>query len=156
MKKSLVSAFVFGLLSLPAFAEGLIVEQRAEVAVTIEMETGEIVEELRPAELVRPGETVVFTVHYENQLADAVENIVLEMPVPEEMVFVQGSAEYEGINTFYSVGDGTFRPWGELAIDDGAGTRGAGAEDVRAIKWVFTDSVPANTVNEISFRAVLK
>ena len=61
MKRTLVSAVVFGLMSLPAFAEGLLVEQRAEVAVSVEMETGETVEELRPAELVRPGETVVFT-----------------------------------------------------------------------------------------------
>ena len=120
MKRTLVSAVVFCLMSLPAFAEGLLVEQRAEVAVSVEMETGETVEELRPAELVRPGETVVFTVHYENQMAEAVENIVLEMPVPAEMVFVQGSADYEGVNTLYSVGDGVFHSWGELIIEDEA------------------------------------
>ena len=156
MKRTLVSAVVFGLMSLPAFAEGLLVEQRAEVAVSVEMETGETVEELRPAELVRPGETVVFTVHFENQMAEAAENIVLEMPVPEEMVFVQGSADYEGVNTLHSVGDGVFHSWSDLIIEDETGSRSAGADDVRAIKWVFTDAVPANTVDEISFRAVLK
>lgn len=156
MKKFLFSAALFGLISLPSFAEGLLVEQRAEVAVSIVTEAGETVEELRPAELVRPGETVVFTVHYENQMAEAVENIVLEMPVPEEMAFVQGSADYEGVETLYSVDGAVFFPWDELAVSDEAGARPAGAGDVRALKWVFTGAVPANTVDEISFRAVLK
>ena len=94
--------------------------------------------------------------HFENQMAEAAENIVLEMPVPEEMAFVQGSADYEGVNTLYSVGDGVFHSWSDLIIEDETGSRSAGADDVRAIKWVFTDAVPANTVDEISFRAVLK
>lgn len=154
--KTLFSAAMIGFLSLPALAEGLVVEQRAEIAVNVVMETGETVEELRPAELVSPGQTVVFTVHYENQLDSAAENIALHMPVPEEMIFVQGSADHDGVETLYSIDGADFFAWDELTIIDDAGERHADPSEVRMLKWVFVQPVAANTENEISFRAILK
>ena len=155
MKNTIFSVLLFGLISVPALAEGLLVEQRAEVVVSVELETGEMVEERRPADLVRPGETVIYTVHYNNTLDDAAENIVLQMQVPDEMVFVAGSAEHAGVTTLYSFDGETYAMWEELMAAGGDEAESVSSAEVRAIKWVFTEPVQANTEDEISFRAVL-
>ena len=71
------------------------------------------------AKLVKPGDYLRYSIHYENNLDAPAENIILTMPVPEVMDYVVGSAapksypyevSFDAGATFKLAEESTFSP----------------------------------------------
>ena len=110
------------------------------------------------ADVIVPGERIVYTLNYTNDDNVAASDIVLTMPIPKEVTFVEGSADTPGAPVSYSADDGqTFSTRQSLMVIDSTGDiRAAGAADLTHVRWVITGPVNAGTDGELAFSAVVK
>lgn len=111
-----------------------------------------------PADKVTPGETVVYSIRYKNDGAAPAGDIVLVMPVPKEVAYVEGSvAGQETASVSFSADGGeTYVARGRLTIVEGGEARPARGDEITHIKWTLTAPVAAKAEGEVSYKAVLR
>ena len=121
-------------------------------------EKGEKVIRLVPAPSAMPGEVLIFRIVYTNKGAEAAEDVQLTNPVPEHMVYVDGSAKGESATVVFSVDGGlTFNaPAALTVVDENGKARPAEPADYTHIKWLLEEPVPAGREGTVSFKARLK
>ena len=155
----------FSILALSAavFASGisanaLTATQKVEKEVTIQQADGTSVTKLISADEVTPGEKIVYTVSYINDSAEAATDIVLAMPVPSDVRFLEGTADRSGAIVRYSAdGGASFVTRDALVLPAvGGGTRAAGSDDITHIQWRIAGPVAVGTSDEITFKARLR
>ena len=130
----------------------------AEVEQTVLDQEGRSSVKRVPATKVTPGTEVIFTILYENVSQQAVENAVITNPIPEQMLFREGSAGGGGALITYSVDHGqSYDLPAKLFLQDQAGRKfPARAQDYTHVRWTFETPLPPGAKGEVSFRAVLK
>lgn len=111
-----------------------------------------------PADKVTPGETVVYSIQYRNEGAAPAGDIVLVMPVPKEVAYVEGSVEGEesASVSFSADGGETYVARGRLTVVEGGEARPARGDEITHIKWTLTTPVAAQAEGEVSYKAVLR
>lgn len=111
-----------------------------------------------PADKVTPGETVVYSIKYKNDGADPAADIILVMPVPKEVAYVEGSIDGDdGASVSFSADGGeTYVARGRLTIVEGGETRPARGDEITHVKWTLTAPVAARAEGEVSYKAVLR
>jgi len=111
-----------------------------------------------PADKVTPGETVVYSIRYKNEADAPAGDIVLVMPVPKEVAYVEGSvAAADGANVSFSAdGGATYVARGRLTVVEGGETRPARGDEITHIKWTLTAPVAPKAEGEVSYKAVLR
>jgi uncharacterized repeat protein (TIGR01451 family) len=133
---------------------------RAEVEVVVQDPAGaKVVTRVDAAATkVVPGTEVIFTTGYRNLGTAPVDNAVIVNPVPENTVYVSGSAEGEGTRITFSVDGGkTYDVPARLTVTGPDGTaRQAGAEDYTHVRWEFTTSIPAGAEGSVAYRAIVE
>ena len=87
-------------------------------------------------------------------VADAAQVLILDLPVSEEMRYVEGTASYPDHLLFSLDGGHRFAPLHELRKPDAAGLRPATAEDVTTLRWQVP-VVPGQRI-EVSYRAAAR
>lgn len=127
------------------------VESRSLVA-------GREVVKLIPADRVVPGDRVIYTLEVRNTAATAVDAPVVTHPVPEHMRYVADSAVGPGAEVSYSVDGGhRFGRAESLKVPGADGRpRPAVAADYTDIRWQLKNSLKANSVAFVRFRALVK
>lgn len=141
-----------------AFAQGqLNFQNKAQVEVTVRDEsTGAVTTELRDADLVKPGEVVVFTSTFTNIGEETADEILVNNPVPENMVYTPFSARGESTVVNYSVDGSTFASPDRLVVVDNDGVeRTARPEEYKEIQWVFDGELAPGESGQVSFKARL-
>jgi len=110
------------------------------------------------ADKVTPGDKVVYSLNYFNDEAKPAENIVLVMPIPAEVDYIEGSAEFDGVSSAYSADGGeTFINRNELQVIQSDGSRTAAkASDITHIRWTVSNAVAPNTGGSLSFSGRLQ
>ena len=110
------------------------------------------------AELVTPGERIVYTVNFENNLDQPETNLVLTMPIPAEVTYMDGTAtEGLGTLTFSADSGDSFAARADLRIRDAGGEmQPARAADVTHIRWVIAGPIEPGESGSISFKGILK
>ena len=109
------------------------------------------------ADAVTPGEEVVYTLRYANDSGDAAEGVVLIMPVPREVAYVEGSVVGDGaLVTFSADGGQTYVARGRLTVADAAGERPAKSSEITHVKWTLTAPLAAGAKGAVSYQGVLK
>ena len=110
------------------------------------------------ADTVIPGERVVYTVNYENNRSEPETNLVLTMPVPAEVKYVDGTAtDNAGVLTFSADGGTNFADRSALRVSGANGQLvAAAAEDITHIRWVVAGPVNPGETGAISFTGILK
>ncbi len=105
-----------------------------------------------------PGDELLFTVHYTNAGTRPAENVVVINPVPDHMVYIEGSAAGEGTMATFSVDGGkTYGSPGDLTVTEVDGrTRAATAADYTHIRWAREGDLPAGGSGKVLFRARLR
>jgi len=129
------------------------VVQKEEVSVTDE---GERKTELVAAESVVPGESVVYTITFENVSDQSADNVVITNPVPQNLTYEPGSAFGPGATIEFSVDGG--RQYGapdSLFVTDNGTLRPATADDYTLLRWVLQDELQAGAQGMARFRARL-
>lgn len=131
--------------------------QLVEKEVQVMMPSGEVDTSYADASLVIPGEVIRYRLDYTNDDELPASDLVLTMPVPNVVTFIEGSANGMAESVTYSIDNGeTFSTRGELTISDESGSRSATADDVTHIRWVIKGPVNAGESGMLSFKGVLK
>jgi len=109
------------------------------------------------AELVTPGERVAYMLNYNNDKAEPASQLKLVMPVPDVVVYAEGSARGEGTVVSYSADGENFYERSALRVATANGqTRSARAEDITHIRWIIAGPVNAGESGTLSFSGTLK
>jgi uncharacterized repeat protein (TIGR01451 family) len=118
---------------------------------------GREVIKLIPADRVVPGDQVIYTLEVRNTGA-ALETPVIVHPVPEHMRYVADSAVGPGAEVSYSVDGGrSFDRAENLKVPGKGGEpRPAVAADYTHIRWRLKNSLKANSVAFVRFRALVE
>lgn len=155
----LMSLFLVALTAARSSADSPI---RLKSSVEVEKESltpdGRKVLQRGPAYQVVLGQEIVYATAYENIGKEAAENVVITNPIPEGMVYKDGSAKGAGTRITFSIDGGhTFDAPSNLFIKDMAGrVFPARAQDYTHIRWKFDKPLPPGARGEVSFRAILR
>ncbi|PHS38075.1 MAG: hypothetical protein COA91_08675 [Robiginitomaculum sp.] len=158
MYRKLFCTLLLGAAILPTSALALTASQTVEREVIVRHADGTQTITLVQADKVTPGDKVVYSLNYYNDDDEAAENIILVMPIPNEVAYFDGSAEMESVKTTYSVDSGqTFVERASLLVTltDGS-TRRASADDITHIRWAVRDTVAPKTGGKLSFSGRLR
>jgi len=140
----------------PAFAADLSAKQTVQKVVTVETPEGETVTTLEPADMVAPGDEVLYSLAYENAGEKPATNVKLTMPVPDEVRYVENSARQDNATVAFSADGGkSYAPRGALTVSMNGETRAALAEDITHVQWTFPNGISADSVGTVSYRAIL-
>jgi uncharacterized repeat protein (TIGR01451 family) len=150
-------------LSLAAFAAGQVPDSPLAVRSIAEVESrsvvaGREVVKLIPADRVVPGDRVIYTLEVRNTGAAALDAPIVTHPVPEHMRYVADSAVGPGAEVSYSVDGGhSFGRAENLTVLGVDGRpRPAVAADYTDIRWQLKNTLKANSVAFVRFRALVK
>jgi uncharacterized repeat protein (TIGR01451 family) len=120
----------------------------------VKEENGQQTVTLEEPKVVVPGDKLVFVLNYKNSSGQPAANFVVTNPIPPAVTF-DGS---EDASADVSVDGGkTFGKLAALTVRNPDGTdRPATAADVTAVRWTFTQPIPAGGAGKVSFRGVVK
>lgn len=140
----------------PAFAD-LVAAQRVEKEVLVRAADGTEKIERRPADRVKPGQQVIYTLSYENPSSSPAGDVVLIMPVPRETTYVEGSVTGPGASvTFSADGGETYVARGRLVVTEDGRERAATNGDITHVKWTLAGALAPKGRGEVSFRGIVK
>lgn len=155
----LLSACVAMMLSLSAFAvEGVTLKTEAFGDVLVAGKDGKQEKKRVVLKKATPGQEVIYVITYRNTGTKPAENVVVNNPVPKDLMFQPGSAQGEGTRIEVSADGGkTFGVLEALRVSDGkAGVRPAAAGDVTNVRWTLTTAVKPGQEGNVTYKAVLR
>ena len=151
---------VLAALSLSSHASALSATQTIEKEKTVITEDGSTQIIRTTADTVVPGENIVYTLNFVNDDINtpAATNLVLTMPVPKEVTYIEGSADRAGTVVVYSADGGeTFSPrQTAMVLSTDGNVRLASAADITHVRWTVPGPVAAGETGQLSFTAVIK
>ncbi len=128
--------------------------QKQEVTVN---DSGEAETRLVAADSVVPGESVVYTITFQNISDEPAANVVITNPISEDLTYVDGSAFGPGtVIQFSTDGGQNFAAADELTVIDEGVSRPAGPHDFTHIRWVMQNELAVGAQGTARFTAVLK
>jgi len=150
-----VSALFLGAAATP-FA--LTAKQTVEKEVTRTLANGQTVTEQVEATLVTPGEKVIYTFDIFNDETQSVTDLVLAMPVPKEIRFIEGSADRSGASVLYSADGGkSYAARDALTMPSVNGTtRAATSDDITHVQWKIAGPIEAGANDKVIFKGRLR
>jgi uncharacterized repeat protein (TIGR01451 family) len=111
-----------------------------------------------PADHVLPGTEVIWNINYEIIGTEPVTNAVIVDPVPQNMVYVAGSASGDKADITFSVDGG--KTWDvpeKLQVKNADGTtRDALPKDYTAVRWILTSTLASGAKGTVTFHAILQ
>jgi uncharacterized repeat protein (TIGR01451 family) len=110
------------------------------------------------ADRVVPGDRVIYTLEVRNTGAIGLESPTVIHPIPEHMRYVADSAVGPGAEVSYSIDGGkSFEHAENLRVTGADGqSRPATAADYTHIRWHLKNTLKANSVAFVRFRALVK
>jgi uncharacterized repeat protein (TIGR01451 family) len=143
----------FALASWAVAADPLTIKAIAEVESKSVVHGREVIK-LIPADRVVPGDQVIYTLEVRNADAELAAPTVVHA-IPEHMRYVEDSAVGPGAEVTYSVDGGrSFDRAENLKVPGKDGQlRAAVATDITHIRWRLKNSLKANSVAFVRFRA---
>lgn len=160
--KKLIAALILMLvLPLQAFAAADIkINLVAEKEVTVK-EGNRDVKKRVPAQSIEPGEEIIYTIRYRNAGDLEATNVDVKNPVPDNTVYVGGSATGKGADISFSADGG--KSFGKASsvtyqVTEGSGkqvTRKASPENYTNIRWVIKRVDPGQS-GELGYRVRVK
>ena len=157
MKRAILTAVLMSSALLGTSAMALTAQQTVEREVVVKNLDGTETVTREKADTVVPGENIVYSINYYNDLDKAAENVVLVMPVPSELTLIEGSADISGAQTTFSADGGkTFASRDEVVVSlEDKSTRLAESKDITHVKWIVASITPDQR-GSLSFKGKLK
>lgn len=120
-------------------------------------DSGESETRLVPAEIVVPGESVIYTITFRNVSGEPADNVVITNPIAEDLMYVDGSAFGPGMEILFSVDGGkTFAAAAELTVVENGEVRDAGPGDFTHVRWVMQNDLAVGAQGTARFAAILE
>jgi uncharacterized repeat protein (TIGR01451 family) len=142
-----------------AQADGdIVVQSIAETEVEVINRAGRKEKKREPVALAIPGSKVIYTTRFTNKGNKPAGNVVINNPIPENTVFVGGSAFGTNTAITYSVNGGkNYDVPNKLKINaPGGAERQAEPRDYTHIRWRYVGELPPGKRGEVGFRVVIK
>jgi len=118
--------------------------------------SGEQKKELVAATTVVPGDSVIYTIAFENVGEEPAENVTITNPVPDNLSYEDGSAFGPGSVIEFSVDGGeVFAAAADLKVTENGELRTAGPGDYTHIRWVMQHDLAVGEQGVARFRARL-
>ena len=139
-------------------AAALEAEQRVLKEVKVQQADGTEKTSYVNADLVTPGSTVVYALVFRNDQSEPADDIVLVMPVPAEIAYIEGSATNRLARADFSADGGTtYAPRDRLSVTASDGSvRAAAASDITHVRWSVARAVMPGETGQLWFRGILK
>ncbi len=103
-----------------------------------------------------PGEEVIYALRFSNEGSEPADAVVLVMPAPSEVSYVEGSVGGENAKiTFSADGGQTYVARGRLTVSEDGEERPAKSNEITHIKLALNAPMPAEEHGEVSYRAVV-
>ena len=130
----------------------------AEIEVTEIDKQGKKTVKRTAATSVVPGTEVIYTITAKNTGNEPADNIVVTNPVPEQTVYVDGSAFGAGTNITFSVDGGkSYAEPERLTVKNKAGKpRAATAEDYTHVRWTLQFNLQPGQEATVWYRVRVK
>jgi uncharacterized repeat protein (TIGR01451 family) len=145
--KYMVAAALAVALAGRAIAGGIVLKATVMKA---ELATAKLV----PASRAVPGDALVYALGYRNSGSQPAADVVLDNPVPANVVYRGAGA---GGEPEVSVDGRSFAPIARLTVIDADGTRRpARLAEVKFVRWHLATPIAAGAAGEVSFHAVLR
>ncbi len=110
--------------------------------------------ELKPAEVMVPGDTVLYTSTFTNISNESVSNIVVSNPIPKNTQYIIFSAKGEATVVTFSIDGGkTFAAASQLTVVKENGQKQAAKpSDYTDIRWVYQGDLASGSASSVSFQ----
>jgi uncharacterized repeat protein (TIGR01451 family) len=165
MKSS--GATLFAILLLVSFASApaavqadgdIVVQSIAETEVEVTNKAGRKEKKRQPVTLAVPGSQVIYITRFTNKGTKPAGNVVINNPIPENTVFVGGSAFGASTAITYSVDGGkSYDLSNKLTKKIPGGTeRPATSSDYTHIRWRYVGELAPGKRGEVGFRVIIK
>ena len=156
MNKLSISLLALALSASPALAE-VVAEQAVEQEIVKKAADGSVKLERVAATVVAPGDEVIYSIRFNNNGAEPAGDIVMVMPVPEEITYVEGSAAGRPSKiTFSADGGNTYLTRGRLTVKEEGVERAATGAEITHIKWTIDEPLAPEARAEVFYRGVVK
>ncbi len=150
-------AAYLALAALPALASSVAASQQIEKQITETTPDGSVTVSYVPAERTVPGDRLKYTVSFSNNGQAVAENVVVAVPVPAPVSYIENSARMAGtILAFSADGGASFAPRGELVITVDGEARAALAEEITHLRWTVIGGLMPGQSGTLSFDAVVR
>lgn len=163
MSENKFSKAIAALTALCAFSvsaygqQSLDVQSIVQKQVVIETEEGATETQLVPANNVVPGDTVVYTITFENIGDEPADDVVITNEIAAELQYVPGSATNGSMRIEFSADGGqTFGLASELTIVADGVERPATTSDYTHVRWVMQTELEVGGRGTASFAAVIE
>ncbi len=154
----ILTSLILTLMAVTAVAQGhLDVQTTVQKQETFVNEAGESEQRLVAADIVVPGERVIYTITFTNVSDESAEKVVITNPIAEGLVYIDGSAFGPGTDITFSVDNGaSFAAAGDLTVTEDGESRPAVAKDFTHIRWVMRNVLAAGAQGTARFAAILE
>lgn len=142
--------------AVPSYAFTAVDSVEREVIVQLPDGTEQVTREA--ADLVTPGERVVYSINFLNDDAAPATDLVLTLPVPAEIKFMEGTAsEDQAIPVYSADGGKSFSSREQLRVRNSDGTLvAASSDDITHVRWSVPGPVAVGESGNLSFKGVLR
>lgn len=162
-KKLLTTLSLLLLCALPALAAskgGIELKSTAEVDITVKNDQGvnQVIRVDAATANIVPGDTVIFTTHYDNQGSQPATDVVISNSIDAHMTYVADSATGKGTRIEFSIDNGkTFAQPEQLKIKTAEGQeRLATAAEYTSIRWTILGELGPGAKGLVSYKAKVK
>lgn len=158
MRKLILSTVTTALLAVAAPSYALSASQTVEREVVVQMPDGTETVSREAADMVTPGERIVYTLSFTNDDAQPATDLVLTMPVPDEVRFMEGTASNTNMTPVYSADGGkNFTSRAQLRVRDNDGNpQTASSGDITHIRWTVPGPLAVGDTGSLSFKGILR
>jgi len=146
------------MVGIAAAEESISIVSKAEIEETVVNEQGEKETRRVPAAKVMPGTIVIFTNTCTNISESSFDDVVINNPIPEHTVYIDGSATEEGADVTFSIDKGKSfdAPDNLFIVEQDSTSRPATGADYTHVRWKFKSSLKPGESKDVEFRARLK
>lgn len=157
------SAMLLFLLTFTSISTAAYGAPEVTLSVSVEKEVqvtdanGQVTRTRMAVEEAAPGDTLFYTLRYQNSGDEPATNVKLDNPIPEGMSYVGASAWGTGTDILFSIDQGqTFKQPASLTYRSSGGeTRAAAPEQYTNIRWLIPSIAPGSS-GEAGFTALVK
>lgn len=143
--------------AVPAQPGNIVVQSIAEQEIEVKLPNGKTEKKLQAVTKAIPGSEVIYTTRFTNQGKLPAGNIAVTNPVPENTVYVGGSAFGDNTTITYSLDSKNFNTPDKLKIKTADGKeRPAVPTEYTAIRWVYKGELAVGKTGDVGFRVKIK
>ncbi len=144
--------------ALPLNVSALSAEQTVQKETTAIGADGTVQTIRETIDKIVPGERIVYSLNFTNDDAAPASDIVLTMPIPSEVKFIEGTAEMPATTVTYSAdgGESFASRQSVMKLDNAGNIRTASADELTHIRWTVPGPVEIGASGSLSFAATVR